>query len=77
VPDHDQTGCNADPDLLGSPPLEPSHCRNQLKPSPDRSLGVILMGPRIPKVHEDAIPHIPGDEPAEVAHGLGDAFLIG
>jgi S1-C subfamily serine protease len=35
------------------------------------------MGLRIAKVHEDAIPHISGDEPAEVAHGLGDAFLIG
>src|SRR6516165_3164723 len=64
-------------DLLRSTRLEPSNYRNQLKPSPDRSLGVVLMGMRITKVHKDAIPHISGDEPAEVAHGLGDAFLIG
>ena len=77
MPDHDHSGCNTDPDLLRSTRLEPSHSRNQLKPSPDRSLGVVLMGMRITKVHKDAIPHISGDEPAEVAHGLGDAFLIG
>jgi hypothetical protein len=34
------------------------------------------MGVRIAKIHEDAISHISGDKTAEVAHGLGDAFLI-
>ena len=77
VTHHDEAGCNADPDLLSSARLEPSHRRNQLKPSPYRSLGVVLMGVRIAKVHKDAIPQISGDEPAEVAHGLGDALLIG
>src|SRR6266436_2148184 len=77
VTHHDESGCNADPDLLWSARLEPSQRRNQLKPSPYRSLGVVLMGLRIAKVHEDAIPQISGDEPAEVAHNLGDAFLIG
>src|SRR5262249_46725702 len=77
VPDHADSGCNTDPDLLRSMRLEPSNSRNQLKPSPYGSLGVILMGMRIAKVHEDTTPHISGDEPAEVVHGLGDAFLIG
>src|SRR5215471_2313291 len=77
VPDHDHSGCNTDPDLLRSTRLEPSNYRNQLKPSPDRSLGIVLVGMRITKVHKDPIPQISGDEPAEVAHGLGDAFLIG
>src|SRR5262249_54859797 len=63
--------------LLGSARLEPTNRHNQLEPSPYRSLGVVLMGPRIAKVHEDAVPYISGDEPAEVAHGLVDAFLIG
>src|SRR5262249_40649807 len=57
--------------------LPPPPRRNQLKPSPSRSLAAVLRGPRIAKVHEDAIPHISGDEPAEAAHGLGDAFLVG
>jgi hypothetical protein len=73
----DESCCNADPDLLRSARLEPSHRRNQLKPSPYGSFGVVLMGVRIAKVHEDAIPQISGDEPAEAAHGLGDALLIG
>ena len=53
------------------------HRRDQLKPSPYRPLGVVLMGLRITKIHEDAVAHISGDEPAELAHGLGDTFLIG
>src|SRR5262249_36644726 len=77
VTHHDQSGCNTNPDLLESVRVEPSHCGNQLKPSPYCSLGVVLMGLRIAKVHEDAIPDISGDEPAEVAHSLGHAFLIG
>src|SRR5262249_6574593 len=67
---HDQSGCDANPNLLESVRVEPSHCGNQLKPSPYRSLGVVLMRLRIAKVHEDAIPNISGDEPAELAHGL-------
>jgi hypothetical protein len=77
VPDHDYAGCNTDPDLLRSARPEPSNYCNQLKPSPHRSLGVVLMSMRITKVHEDTIPHISGNEPAEVEHGLGDAFLVG
>src|SRR5262249_58104551 len=75
VTHHDQSGCNTNPDLLESVRVEPSHCGNQLKPSPYCSLGVVLMGLRIAKVHEDAIPDIPADEPAEAAHRLGDALL--
>jgi hypothetical protein len=33
------------------------------------------MGVRIAKVHEDAIPQISADEPAEAAHGLGDGKM--
>jgi hypothetical protein len=77
VADHDQSGCNTDPDLLRSRRLEPSNYRNQLKPGLDGSLRVVLMGMRITEVHEDTIPHISGDEPTEVVHGLSDALLIG
>ena len=44
MPDHDHSGCNTDPDLLRSARLEPGNYRNQLKPSPYRSLGVVLSG---------------------------------
>jgi hypothetical protein len=57
--------------------LEASNYRNQLEPGPYGSFGVVLMGMRITKVHEDTIPHVSGNEPTEVVHGLGDAFLIG
>ncbi len=77
VTHHDESGCNANPDLLRSARLELSHRRSQIKPSPYRSLRIVLTGVRIPKVHEDAIPQISGDEPAEVVHGLRDPSLIG
>jgi hypothetical protein len=77
VPDHDHSGCNTNPDLLWGTRLEPSNDRNQRKPSPYSSLGVVLMGMRITKVHKDTVPHISGHEPTEAVHGLGDTFLIG
>ena len=58
VADDDQAGCNADAGLLGSMRLERSHRRDQLEPSPYRPLGVVLMGVRIAKIHEDTVAHI-------------------
>src|SRR5262249_53669532 len=74
VPDDNQSCANPCPYLLGSGP--PSHGGNQPKPSLSRALSVTLMGLRIAKVHQGAIPQISGDEPAEVPDGLSDAFLI-
>src|SRR5262249_28791973 len=68
VPDHDQTGCNTNTDLLRRMRLEASNYRNQLEPGPYGSFGVVLMGMRITKVHEDTIPHVSGDETTEVVH---------
>jgi hypothetical protein len=50
---------------------------DQLQPRPDRSLGVVLMGLRIAKVHEHAVVHVLRHESAEALHGFGDALLIG
>ena len=74
---HDQAGCNAYADLLGSIRLETSDRRDQLKRSLYRSLGIVLMRVRIAKVHKDTVPHISCDEAAKAAHGAGHAFLIG
>jgi hypothetical protein len=51
--------------------------RDQSDPSPYRSLGVVLLSLWIAKIQKDAVPHISGDETAEIVHGLGDAFLKG
>src|SRR5262249_34934142 len=66
----------SDTGLKGNARPERAHRCDQFEPRPYGPLRVVLMGLRITKVHEDAIPHISGDEPAEVVHGLGDAFLI-
>jgi hypothetical protein len=76
VADHDQSGCNTNPDLQGGARVEPSHSRSQIKASPYSSLGVVLVGVRIAKVHEDTIPQIAGDKTTELAYGFRDAFLI-
>ena len=77
VADHDQPGGNADAGLQRSVRLEPGHRRDQLQPRPHRPLGVVLMGLRIAEIDQHAVAHIFRHEPAEAAHGLGDAFLIG
>ena len=51
VANHDQPGCNSDPGLQESARLERGHRRDQLKPRPYRSLGVVLMRLRIAKIH--------------------------
>ena len=77
VADDDQPGRNADTGLQRSARLEPGHRRDQLQPRPHRPLRVVLMGLRIAKIHQHAVAHVLGHEPAEATHGLGDAFLIG
>ena len=61
----------------GARDLSRSHSRDQLKPCPYRPLGVVLMGLRIAKIDEHTVAHIFRHEPAEAAHRLGDALLIG
>ena len=74
MPDHDQSGCNTDADLMQSARFELSDRRGELKPSPYRPLGVILVGLGITKINLHAVPQIACYIPAEVAHGLGDTF---
>ena len=40
-------------------------------------LGVILLRLRIAQIHQDTVAHVLRDEPAETAHSLGDALLVG
>ena len=77
IADHDQSGRNADAGLQWRAGLQPAYRLDQLQPRPDRPLSVILMGLRIPEIHEHAVAHVLRDEPAEALHGLGDALLIG
>ena len=78
VADDDQPGRDADTGLQRQRGvLSAAHRRDQLQPGPHRPLGVVLVGLRIAEIDEHAVAHVFGDEPAEAAHGLGDAFLIG
>jgi hypothetical protein len=45
--------------------------------SPHRSLGFIFVSLRIAPINRHAVAHIFRHEPAEAAHGLVNAFLIG
>src|SRR5262249_29948564 len=43
---------------------------------PYRPLGVVLMRLRVAEIHEDAIAHVLGNEPAQALHGLCKPLLI-
>ena len=57
--------------------LRLAHRGGQLQSRAYRPLGLVLMGLRIAKIHQDAVAHVFCDEPAEAAHRFGDALLIG
>ena len=57
--------------------LQLGHRGDQLQARTHRPLGVVLMRLRIAEINQHAVAHVFGDEAAEAAHGLGDAFLIG
>jgi hypothetical protein len=77
VPDNDQPRRNADAGLKRYARLQGTYRCDQFEPCPDRPLGIVLMGLRIAKVHEDAVAQILCHEPIEAVHNLGDAFVIG
>src|SRR5262245_20283918 len=55
IADNDQPGCNANTGLQRSRWLERPYRSNHLQPGANCSLGVILMGLRVAKVHKHAI----------------------
>ena len=77
VADDDETGGDADTGLQGRVRLERTDGTDQLQSCPNGPLCIILVGLRIAEVHEDAVAHVFRHKPAEAAHDLGDAFLIG
>jgi hypothetical protein len=77
VADDNEPGRNADTGLQGSVRLERTDDTNQFQPSAHGPLRVVLMRLRIAKINQHAVAHVFRHEPAEAAHGLGNAFLIG
>src|SRR6266850_5984500 len=47
------------------------------KPCPDRMLGIVLMGSRVPEISQDTIAHVLGNKAVEPDDYLGDGALIG
>src|SRR6266478_9989292 len=47
------------------------------KPCPDRMLGIVLMGSRVPEISQDTIAHVFGNKAVEPDDYLGDGTLIG
>ena len=76
VPDHDEPGRDAHTGLKWTGCLQGTDRCDQLKSSPHRALGVVLVSLRISKIHEDAVAQVFRHEPAKALHGLGDALLI-
>jgi hypothetical protein len=63
-------------DLMRPFPAEPMRMWPIIDQFPYRPLCVILMGLRVAEIHQHAIVHVLGHEPAEAFHSLRDAFLI-
>jgi hypothetical protein len=76
VANHHKASSDADAGLKQSTRFQPTHRLDQLQPRPDGSLGVVLMGLRIPEVDQYAVAHVLRYEPTETLHGLCDRLLI-
>ena len=78
VPHRDHPSRDADPDLLALAGLHPGDRRNEFKPGPHRSLGVVFMSVRMTKVHQDPVAHILRDVSTKLAYGFfGTARISG
>jgi hypothetical protein len=69
IANDDQPSSNPHAGLKGSAELQSVNRLDQLQPRRYRSLGVILMRLRIPKVHEHAVAHVLRYEAAKTLHG--------
>ena len=67
---HDDACRNANPELLGNTRLQSADRRDKFQPRPHGLLGVVFVGVRIAKVHQDAVTHVLGDVSTELAHGF-------
>jgi hypothetical protein len=77
IADDHQPRCDAYARLERRVGLKSAYCFYQLQPCAHSSLGVVLVGLRIPEVNKDPVAHVFRDEASEALHGLGDAFLVG
>jgi hypothetical protein len=68
IADYDQASGNSHAGLQWNTGLQLSHRFDQFQPRPYRPLGVVLVGLRIPEVHEDPIAHVLRHEATEALH---------
>ena len=74
--DHHHAGCDADADLQRPARFQRADRGGQFESRPHRPLSVVLVSPRIAKVHEHAIAHVSRDEAIETMNDVGGTILI-
>ena len=71
-----KSGGNADTRLQGRMGLQITYSSDQLQPCAHCPLCVVLVGLRIPEIHQHPITHVLCYEASEALHGLSDTLLI-
>jgi hypothetical protein len=67
IADHHQPGGDADTRLeIGGPHIEASDGIDDTQPSPDRALGVLLMGSRVTEINQHPVAYILGHKPVQL-----------
>ena len=77
VADNHKPSGDTDARLKESGVVQRTYGRDQLLARPNGTLGIVFMSFGVPEIHEHAVAHIIGDEPAEALHRLRDTLLIG
>jgi hypothetical protein len=73
----DEAGGNAHTDAKRLGSLKPLDCFDDGGGGPHAPLGVLRVRLRISEIHEDAVPHVLGNEAGEASDGRADAMVIG
>jgi hypothetical protein len=78
IADDDQPGSDPDAPLeLYGPDIEATDCVDDVKPCPDRPLGIVFMRLRVAEINQHAVAHVFGDKAVEPDDDLGDGAVIG
>jgi hypothetical protein len=77
ITDNDQPGGDPDARLqLDRFDFQAGDGIDDIKPSADRALGIVLMRSRIAEIDEHAVAHVLGDKTIEVSHDISDSAVI-
>jgi hypothetical protein len=78
IADNHQPGRDADARLQRDGfDIEAADSVDDTQPSPDRTLGIVLVCSRVAEINQHSVAHILGDKPIEASDDVGDGAVVG